>query len=67
MIRFFDKNKQYFEFSNYYGSPFIVEGRTFLSVEQYYQSQKFNTYSTQEYYQLICECDSPQKAKDMGS
>jgi hypothetical protein len=67
MIKFFDRNREYFEFSNYYESPIVIDGLSFLSVEQYYQSQKFNTDSTREYYELICECDSSQKAKDVAS
>lgn len=66
MIKFYDKNKSFYEFSNYYPLPIIVNGIEYSSSEVYFQSMKFNTPETQEYSNLIVQCDSPQKSKDMG-
>lgn len=67
MIKFFKREQNYFEFSNYYSRPFEVDGVKFLNNEHYYQSQKFNRKETQEYYLFILQADSPQKAKDMAN
>jgi len=70
-IKFFDREKPFFEFSNYYPSPFVIDGQTFLNNEHYYQAQKFNRPNNspieQEYYQLILAADSPQKTKDLAN
>lgn len=69
-IKFFSPNDPYYEFSNYYGSNFVIDGVEYLHVEVYYQSQKFyipNDPLAMEYYNLIIRCDSPQKAKDMAN
>lgn len=66
-IRFFDRSSPCFEFSNYYLCTFILDDKVWYSVESYYQSQKFNTPDTQDYYRLISKADSPQKAKNMGN
>lgn len=65
-VKFFDKTSHYFEFSNYFPCTFVLEDKVWYSVESYYQSQKFNTSETREYYNLISKADSPQKAKNMG-
>lgn len=56
-------------FSNYYPCEFTVEGITYGSVEHYFQAQKFNDAGedTIAYFRLLCEADTPQKAKDMGN
>lgn len=66
-IKFFDKNSKYFEFSNYYPSSFNLDNNIWHCVEHYYQAQKFNTNDTNEYFNLIAQADSPQKAKDLGN
>jgi len=66
VIKFFDKTRPFFEFSNYYSCVFVLEDRVWYSVESYYQAQKFNVPETQSYYRLVARADSPQKAKDMA-
>ena len=41
-IYFYSKNEPYYEFSNYYIAPTIINNQTFICNEQYFQSQKFN-------------------------
>mgnify|MGYP003472856145 FL=1 len=41
MIRFYQKNKPFYEFSNFYSSPIVVDGKSFATVEHYYQASKF--------------------------
>lgn len=68
-IKFYTNNTDYFEFSNYYKAEFTLDDIEYVSTEQYYQSQKFyepTNEITMEYYKLILETDSPQKAKDLG-
>lgn len=66
-IKFFDKTGPKFEFSNYYPCTFILDDKVWYSVESYYQSQKFNSPETNEYFQLVSKADCPQKAKNMGN
>jgi len=61
-IKFY-KQGQYFEFSNYYRSSFVVDNVKYSTSEAYFQSKKF----IGEYSDLIAQTDSPQKAKDMGN
>lgn len=69
-IYFYGKEDGYYEFSNYYPSKFTIDFREYGTVEQYFQAEKYNYDGndeiTQEYYKLIQECDSPQKAKSLG-
>jgi len=70
-ILFYSKSEDYFELSNYYCSPMTIDGITYQSNEHYFQAQKFNypeaDKNTLEYFHLICQADSPQKTKDMGT
>jgi len=69
-IKFYLKNEPYFEFSNYYMSPFIKKNIQYMSIEHYFQSQKFNQPNNKlamEYFNLIIQADTPQKMKDMGN
>lgn len=65
MIAFYDKGKPYYEFSNYYRSPVTIDGIEYPCTEIYFQAQKF--VHEEEYFRLICACDSPQKSKNMGT
>lgn len=62
----------YYEFSNFYLSPIIINGFTYFSVEHYFQSEKFNYNSdnleyTKEYYELIKNTDCSMKVKNLGT
>lgn len=45
--------------------PFELEGRTWPTVEHYFQAMKFES-SSPEYFEKIRLADSPKKAKKMG-
>lgn len=70
-VRFYRKTQDFFEFSNYHQSPMTIDGVTYNSNEQFFQAQKFMythaSQATKDYFTLICQTDTPQKAKDMGS
>lgn len=69
-IRFYSPKGDYFELSNYYPYKMSLGSKTFSSNECFYQSMKFRNPKDKEmmeYYDLISECDSPQKSKDMGN
>lgn len=66
-VKFFDSKNPYYEFSNYFHSPFTLDNQKWHCVEHYYQAQKFNTPDTIDYFNLIVLTDSPQKAKDMAN
>jgi predicted NAD-dependent protein-ADP-ribosyltransferase YbiA (DUF1768 family) len=67
---YFYRKGLYYEFSNYFKCKVVINEIEYLSVEHYFQSEKFNYEGssdlTREYYELLLECDSPQKSKDMG-
>lgn len=65
MIKFYEKCDPYYEFSNYYKAPQVIDGITYTCNEQYYQSMKFIHYP--EYRSIIMEADSPQKIKSLGA
>jgi predicted NAD-dependent protein-ADP-ribosyltransferase YbiA (DUF1768 family) len=69
VIGFFDKDKPYFEFSNYFAAKQEVDGIVYETNEKYYQSQKFNQpdMNSEIYFKLLLEADSPQKVKDMAN
>ena len=78
VIVFDNKKHDYFELSNYYPISFkaIVKNNinnndellTFNSVEQYYQSERYNTNNklSQYYRSLILKCNTPKKAHMLG-
>ena len=70
IIYFFEKNNEYYFLSNFYKSDVVIDNIKYNCVEQYFQSQKFykpDDIKSMEYYDLILNVDSPQKAKNMGS
>lgn len=65
------KDDENFKLSNHYMAPLKIDGVQYKSAEHYFQAQKFKYAGadkhTQQYFNLICEADCPQKAKDMGN
>ena len=56
-----------FWFSQWYqGKPFSVNGRSYLSAEQYMMSEKALLFKDLYHYGLIMEEPSPKKCKDLG-
>ena len=70
MITFYLPKNPYYEFSNYNDRyPFILDGHRWLTVEQYFQAQKFNIPDSpthMKYYEIIKHTDTPNKAMMLG-
>lgn len=70
MILFYLPKDPYYEFSNYNDQyPFELDGHQWLSVEQYFQAQKFkidDSPSHMRYYEIIKHTDTPNKAMMLG-
>lgn len=78
VISFDNIKHPYFEFSNYYPHDMVmniknnytnkVESISFNSIEQYYQSEKYNTNNklSQFYRSLILQANTPKKAHLLG-
>lgn len=47
-IFFYDKDKPYYNFTNFASSKIIIDGKTWPNVEQYYQAMKFTDPNIQE-------------------
>lgn len=63
VIRFYRVGDAYGCFSNFYASPFTMDGRVWPTVEHYFQAQKFLDLEIQE---RIRETRSPMVAARMG-
>lgn len=63
-IRFYSKIPEFKELSNMYASPFQLDGKTWPSVEHYFQAQKFPTDAA--YQEEIRKAKSGAKAKSLG-
>jgi predicted NAD-dependent protein-ADP-ribosyltransferase YbiA (DUF1768 family) len=60
-ILFYDKKEPYYEFSNFYLVPILIDGHTWSCSEHYFQAMKFNTLETKDYFDIILQADSPMK------
>lgn len=58
-IKFYDPKSPYYEFSNFFEEPFNLDGRTWPTVEHYFQAAKF---TDPEYVEVIRNCSTPCKA-----
>jgi predicted NAD-dependent protein-ADP-ribosyltransferase YbiA (DUF1768 family)/uncharacterized protein YjbI with pentapeptide repeats len=67
IIKFYDSKSNYFEFSSLYQQALMINGIKWNSLEHYFQAEKFNNENSKEYYNLISQADTPQKAIEMGS
>lgn len=65
-IRFFTKNDEFFELSNFYPQGFEEDGKYWPSVEHYFQAQKFAGKEHAEYRERIRRSHSPKQAKSLG-
>ena len=64
-IEFSSKSSSYPEFSNFYKSKLLLDGKEWPTVEHYFQAQKFQ--SNPEYQETIRSAKEPNKAKMLGS
>lgn len=64
-IRFLSSSGgKYAAFSNFYPSPFTMDGYEWPTVEHYFQAAKFVNHPS--YYERIHDAATPLKAKDLG-
>ena len=60
-IKFYSKDEEYYEFSNYSNSKFIIDYIEYPNVETFFQSEKFNDCSNKDmltYKNLIINVDN---------
>lgn len=62
-IKFYNTDKAYGCFSNFYVAPFEVDGLTWRTTEHYFQAMKF---IGTEHYELINKVEKPMEAARMG-
>ena len=65
-ILFFHENEKYGCFSQWYRSPFTVEGVRFVTAEQYMMSRKALLFRDYEIYDRILKEEDPQECKNLG-
>lgn len=58
-IKFYDPKNPYYEFSNFFEAPFVLDGQTWLTTEHYFQAAKFPNHP--EYVEIIRKCSTPGK------
>lgn len=61
-IKFWKTQEPYGEFSNFYPSPMIINGKSYATVEHYYQSQKFKG---TEFEEIVRTQSTARKAKNI--
>jgi len=68
-IFFNSKSTEYSELSNFYESPFVLDGVKWNTVEHYFQAQKFNENNdlAKEYMTYISFTSTANKAKLLGN
>ena len=62
-VYFFSREDKYFEFSNFAGFGFELNGRRWRTMEHYFQAMKFE--GTPQ-FEKIANSGSPKQAKDLG-
>ena len=62
-IRFYDRDEPYYEFTNFYQAPIILDDKTWPTTEHYFQAQKFIGTS---YSEMIRKFDRPRQAFDLS-
>lgn len=65
-IRFYDKTKPWYEFSNFYeNAPLNIEGKIWPTSEHYYQALKFQ--HSPDFMEMIRFCDTPGKVYTLAN
>nr|WP_200890408.1 NADAR family protein [Pseudoalteromonas luteoviolacea] len=62
-IKFFAKNDKYYQFSNFAGFGFELDGHYWKTMEHYFQAMKF---VGTDQFEKIKNSGSPKQAKDLG-
>jgi N-glycosidase YbiA len=62
-IYFFKREDRYYEFSNFSGFGFELDGNKWKTMEHYFQAMKFEG---TEQFERILNSGSPKQAKDLG-
>lgn len=62
-ILFFNRDDKYYQFSNFAGFGFELNGCYWKTMEHYFQAMKFEGTS---HFETILNCGSPKQAKDLG-
>jgi N-glycosidase YbiA len=65
-IKFFTKNDEYFELSNFYPQGFEEDGVYWSSIEHYFQAMKFVGEENANHRERIRKAHSPKQAKALG-
>lgn len=64
-IRFYSTSSTFKEFSNFYPAKFTLEGKTYPTVEHYFQAMKFP--ANPDYQDQIIAAKTPASAKKLGT
>ena len=62
-IRFYNRDEPYYEFTNFYAAPIVLDGKTWPTTEHYFQAQKFIGTS---YPEVIRNFDRPRQAFELS-
>ena len=62
-ILFFNRDDKYYQFSNFSGHGFELDGYRWKTMEHYFQAMKFE--GTDQFSRIL-NCGSPKQAKDLG-
>lgn len=65
VIHFYEKTDGYYQFTNFWKAPIVIDGVTYPSTEHYYQAMKFN--STPLIQQQIIAAATPKDARDIAN
>ena len=62
-IRFYNRDEPYYEFTNFYPAPVLVDGKLWPTTEHYFQAQKF---IGTPFTEVISNFQRPQEAFDLS-
>ena len=62
-IKFYNSNEPFYEFTNFYERPIIIDNKNWNSSEHYFQAQKF---VGTPYMDIICKMQRPRDAFDLS-
>ena len=62
-ILFYNRDEPYYEFTNFYAAPIVLDGKTWPTTEHYFQAQKFIGTS---YPEVIRNFDRPRQAFELS-